>query len=77
MSRTRTPRETPTAKARYAADAREYKALEEQYRDHFPIAFALLDLWRRPDSGRFLRFAANALRSAYARNPLLPTILED
>ena len=37
-------------------------ALPESYlRDYFPTASALLDLWRRPDSGRYLRFASYAL----------------
>lgn len=36
-------------------------ALPESYlRDYFPTASALLDLWRRPDSSRYLRFAAHA-----------------
>lgn len=36
--------------------------LPESYlRDYFPTASALLDLWRRPDSGRYLRFASYAL----------------
>ena len=36
-------------------------SLPDNYvRDYFPTASALLDLWRRPDSGRYLRFAAHA-----------------
>ena len=30
-------------------------------RDYFPTASALLDLWRVPHSGRYLRFASYAL----------------
>jgi hypothetical protein len=77
MSRTQTPPQTPLAKRVYANEAREYRELQEKYRDRYPITFSLLDLWRWPDSGRMLRFAFNALRRAYAREPNLPAILDE
>ncbi len=36
-------------------------------RDYFPTAAALLDLWRVPHSGRYLRFAFYALRRVQTR----------